>query len=238
MGASVWLRRLPLIAGLALLAVYAGIRLDGALQSRARVRAFDQQRRLYKLPKPRRPLPDRPAVVDFSLWSPNRVQGFLSSLQTGVIPPLAVLRIPKIALEVPVLAGTDEVALNRGVGWIEGTALPSGTGNIGLAGHRDGFFRALKDVRVGDTLELQTLEAQDEYLVDSIEIVTPQDSTVLGPRARPSLTLVTCYPFYFVGNAPQRYIVHASLMAVDPPDGHRLGRTSALTEIGYQEKIQ
>lgn len=124
--------------------------------------------------------------------------------------PLAVLRIPKIRLEVPVCEGTDSLTLNHAVGRIAGTARLGEPGNIGIAGHRDGFFRGLKDVTVGDTVELRSLTGTVAYKVDQVSIVAPEDVSVLSPKAGPSLTLVTCYPFYFVGSAPQRYIVSAS----------------------------
>ena len=132
-------------------------------------------------------------------------------------PPLAVLRIPKVHLEVPVLDGTDDLTLNRGVGHIVGTVRPGEDGNIGIAGHRDGFFRALKDVGPGDTIELVTPKRVVRYAVDQIVLVRPEDVSVLQPRSRPSLTLVTCYPFYFVGSAPQRYIVQASVVGPELP---------------------
>jgi sortase A len=113
-------------------------------------------------------------------------------------------------LEVPVLEGTDEPALDRGAGHIEDTALPGTDGNSGIAGHRDGFFRVLKDVTAGDTVELETLSGVQIYRVDRTWIVTPQDVSVLDPTPSPALTLVTCYPFYFVGAAPQRFIVRAT----------------------------
>ena len=133
--------------------------------------------------------------------------------QAGLRTPgesLAVLRIPALHLEVPVLEGTDEVTLNRGVGRIAGTSLPGQGGNIGIAGHRDGFFRRLKDIRTGDAIELITMSGTDAFVVDQIRITDPADVSVLRPRAKRSLTLVTCYPFYFVGPAPNRYIVEAS----------------------------
>ena len=83
------------------------------------------------------------------------------------------------------------------------------SGNIGIAGHRDGFFRVLKDIAVGDLMTLSSSSATKTYAVDQIEIVTPNDVSVLAPRAGPSVTLVTCYPFYYWGDAPQRFIVHA-----------------------------
>jgi sortase A len=124
---------------------------------------------------------------------------------------LAVLRIPALHLEVPVLDGTDEVTLNRGVGRIASTALPGQGGNIGIAGHRDGLFRKLKDVRTGDAIELATISGTDIYVVDRIGVISPNDVAVLQPRTKDSVTLVTCYPFYFVGPAPRRFIVQASL---------------------------
>ena len=107
--------------------------------------------------------------------------------------------------------GTDDPVLNRGVGRIVGTAQVGQTGNMGIAGHRDGFFRGLKDVVLGDVLELDTTSGKQTYIIDSIKLVTPDDVSVLRNEPTSALTLVTCYPFYFVGSAPQRYIVHASL---------------------------
>jgi sortase A len=85
------------------------------------------------------------------------------------------------------------------------------TGNIAIAGHRDGFFRRPKDVHLGDTVDLCSEKGNSRYIVDDIVIVPPEDVSVLTPRSPPTLTLVTCYPFYFVGNAPLRYIVRASM---------------------------
>jgi sortase A len=111
--------------------------------------------------------------------------------------PLAVLRFEKLNLRVPVFEGTDDWTLDRGAGWIEGTARLGEAGNIGIAGHRDGFFRGLKDVGKGDAIELASTALTATFLVDQIEIVDPEDVAVLQPRPAPSLTLVTCYPFLF-----------------------------------------
>ena len=147
---------------------------------------------------------------DYSLWSNQRTKLHQASPRKP-IESLAVLRIPALHLETPVLDGTDEVTLNRGVGRIAGTSLPRQGGNIGIAGHRDGFFRRLKDIRTGDAIELVTSSGTDVFVVDQIRITSPADVSALRPRAKHSLTLVTCYPFYFVGPAPSRYIVQASL---------------------------
>ena len=127
--------------------------------------------------------------------------------------PLAVLRIPRLQLEVAVLEGTDELTLNRAVGHIEDTAAPGTNGNSGIAGHRDGFFRVLKDINTGDSMELETQRGVDVYRIERTWIVQPDDVSVLDPTATRSVTLVTCYPFYFIGSAPQRFIVRAVLVS-------------------------
>jgi sortase A len=146
---------------------------------------------------------------DLTLWSPQRIAAWQRTLTLPGEVPLAVLRIPRIHLEVPVLAGTSDVTLNRGVGHIEDTAVPGTNGNSGIAGHRDGFFRGLKDVGPGDLIELDTLQGTQNYRIERTWIVAPEEVSVLDPTPAQSITLVTCYPFYFVGSAPQRYIVRA-----------------------------
>ena len=146
---------------------------------------------------------------DQSLWSTIRVNAWRDALREPAVAPLAVLRIPKIHLDVAVLPGTDDRTLDRAVGHIEDTALPGADGNTGLAGHRDGFFRGLKDIVPGDGMVLETLQGTEAYVVERTWIVNPEDVSVLDPTPTQSLTLVTCYPFYFVGSAPQRFIVRA-----------------------------
>ena len=113
-------------------------------------------------------------------------------------------------IQVPVYDGTDDFTLNRGVGRIEGTAVVGAGGNLGIAGHRDSFFRGLKDIAIGDSIDLLTLRGNEAYSVSSIEIVDPADVGVLAPTEYKTITLVTCYPFYYVGHAPKRYIVKAT----------------------------
>ena len=109
--------------------------------------------------------------------------------------------------------GTGQVVLNRGAGRLEDTAEPGTAGNIAIAGHRDGFFRPLKDIEVGAELELKTLDGMQRFAVSEILIVDPLDVSVLDPSNEAMLTLITCYPFYYVGYAPDRYIVRAKLAA-------------------------
>jgi sortase A len=150
---------------------------------------------------------------DQSLWSPERVKAWQETQKQTTPAPLAVLRIPRLGLEVPVLEGTDDWTLNRAVGHIADTAVPGADGNCGIAGHRDGFFRGLKDIRPGDDIELETIATADVYRVERTWIVEPEDVAVLDPTPARSVTLVTCYPFYFVGSAPQRFIVRAVRVA-------------------------
>jgi sortase A len=122
---------------------------------------------------------------------------------------LGSIEIPRIGVSVAVLQGTTSRTLRLGVGHINGTALPGEPGNIGIAGHRDTYFRALKDIRKDDEIHLQTAAGITRYDVDFIQITSPSDVGVLAPTAESSLTLVTCYPFYYIGAAPKRFIVHA-----------------------------
>jgi sortase A len=156
---------------------------------------------------------DQTQSTDYSLWSSQRTKLYRASLGMST-EALAVLRIPRLHLEAPVLEGTDALTLNRGVGRIVGTSRPGQSGNVGIAGHRDGFFRPLKDISVGDLIELVTTSGTDIYAVDRVRITNPADVGALRPKTKPSLTLVTCYPFYLVGPAPKRYIVEASLQQV------------------------
>jgi LPXTG-site transpeptidase (sortase) family protein len=124
---------------------------------------------------------------------------------------LAKLDIPKAGLSVMVTEGVDDATLRVAVGHIPGTRLPGQAGNVGLAGHRDSFFRGLSKVRIGDEITLTTQEAMLHYTVESVRIVSPDDVSVLQDTSYPALTLVTCYPFYYVGPAPQRWIVKARM---------------------------
>jgi sortase A len=122
---------------------------------------------------------------------------------------LGRIEISRIGVAVIMVEGTDEVALRKAVGHISGTAMPGQPGNVGIAGHRDGFFRPLRNIRLNDEITLTTFNGSFHYRVESVKIVTPQDSEVLIDSGGSFLTLVTCYPFYFVGSAPSRFIVRA-----------------------------
>jgi sortase A len=219
-----WLRkleRLLLIFGVLMVVLYAASRIDQTVLSSAELQRFKTQ-------QPARadahgaPLPG--ATPDFTLWAEQRIKDYQESLAAHFPPAIAVLRIPKIHVEVPVLEGTDDLSLNRGVGHVANTAYPGEDGNIAIAGHRDGFFRGLKDIGLGDTLEMVTSGRTETYVIDRIAIVDPSDLSVLQPRAHASLTLITCYPFYFVGSAPKRYVVQASVADPVPANAHAGGQ--------------
>ena len=180
------------------MALYFGARARQTVAADSGLREFERARRSLSWTAP-----------DQTLWSPERVQAWRHSLTASKGTPLAVLKIPSINLEVPILEGTDEVTLDRGVGYIKGTARPGSPGNLGIAGHRDGFFRVLKDLAPGALIEVETLAGTQRYAVQSLFLVDPKDVWVLEQTPSPSLTLVTCFPFYYTGSAPHRYIIKA-----------------------------
>ncbi len=150
--------------------------------------------------------------IDRSLWSRGRKSAYDNAHSTQLELPEALLVIDRIELEVPVRRGIDEVTLNRSVGRVPGSAEPGATGNTVLAGHRDSFFRQLGGVEHGDRIELETLEGRHVYTVEKTLIVAPDAVHVMDQTDASILTLITCYPFYFVGPAPQRYVVQARRM--------------------------
>ncbi len=139
-----------------------------------------------------------------------------ASAKAGAGVVMGRLDIPQLSLSVPVMTDFDPNSLLRGVGHIQGTALPGGLGTMGLAGHRDTFFRPLR--RIAPKMDIRVADGTGtyHYEVDSTEVVTPEQVEVLEIRARPELTLITCYPFDFIGAAPKRFIVHAHLLSASP----------------------
>jgi sortase A len=118
-----------------------------------------------------------------------------------------------VAKAKPMIAeGVESKTLRRSIGHVPGTALPGFTGNVGLSAHRDTFFRHLGDLLKNDVISIETAQGSFDYLVESTTIVDPDEAVVLRDIGRPTLTLVTCYPFYYVGPAPKRFVVHAALM--------------------------
>jgi sortase A len=196
----IWIECIAWVTGIAALAFWTAATASGTIGTRRELQRFAARQSVAVNVSP---------SPDQTLWSPERIRAWSETQKKQAPEPLAVLRIPRINVEAPVLEGTDDWTLNRGVGHIEHTPEPGADGNSGIAGHRDGFFRALKDIHVGDLLEIETVQSVERYRVERTWIVEPEDVTVLDPTQSPSVTLVTCYPFYFVGSAPRRFIVRA-----------------------------
>jgi len=192
-----------LLLGLVLLATFFLARGWGDYKSRSDIAAFEQSAADAENGTSLEP--------DYTLWSSKRIDDYHESNTQRNDAPLAILSIDKLDLKVPVYDGTDEINLNRGAGRIKGTARVDSVGNLGIAAHRDGFFRVLKDIEIGDSIDMLTHQGKTEFVVSSITIVEPSDISVLAPTDNPTITLVTCYPFYFVGHAPKRYIVKGEL---------------------------
>ena len=192
-----------MLGGATLIVLTGFVWFDGIAHSRSAVAEFDRIKDLVV------------SSADQLTWSESRKVEYQRALSEEAGATLAVLRIESTGIEVPVFDSTGKTALNRGAGHVAGTALPGTTGNIAIAGHRDGFFRSLKDIKIGAQIELTTLYDQQEYRVADMKIVDPLDVSVLSPTEETVITLITCYPFYFVGSAPERFIVRATLM--QPP---------------------
>jgi sortase A len=148
--------------------------------------------------------------------SPTGTSGRLK-VEIGTV--VARLDAPAVKLSTAVLEGSDDAILNRGAGHIEDTALPGESGNIGIAGHRDTIFRPVRRLRIGDELTLSTSDRVYRYRISRTLIVGPDDVYVLDPTSQPMLTLVTCYPFDFIGHAPKRFIVQATIVGAEGQEG-------------------
>lgn len=208
-----WLERLLLLIGLICLGTVAYAYFD------ARITAREEGRRLDAAIRERQQhaaSDARPATETDSF------SGLSAPVKPAPVPPAPVkleegelvgrLEVPRLGLSTIVLEGVEDRTLRRGAGHIPGTGLPTApgaAGNVGIAGHRDSFFRPLKDIGKNDIITLTTPEGTYRYQVEWTRVVAPEDTEVLADGGAPELTLVTCYPFYYVGSAPQRFIVRA-----------------------------
>ena len=189
-----WLERALFVAGIVSLSYVGYVNVEAALYQAYERRALDE---LLRRPPGVMPAPDRPRLV------------------TRRPPPSATslgrIDIPRLGVSAAVRAGADARTLDLAVGHIPGTALPGDPGNVGLAGHRDTFFRRLRDIRGDDEIRIVTPDATHIYTVERTLVVAPEDVWVLDSSGSAVLTLVTCYPFTYIGSAPQRFIVRARL---------------------------
>ncbi len=194
MTVATWIRvgrRLFAIVGLAALGYCAVVWMGARLYQSQEMRRFTRKAHIGALPAAPHQAPPRALLVP----------------PDGAL--VGKLEIPRIRLSVIVVEGVDDRDLEHAVGHIPGTALPGESGNIGLAGHRDTFFRALRAIRSNDSITLSTLKKSYRYRVISTKVVPPDDVQVLYPAGRDTLTLVTCFPFDYIGPAPRRFIVRA-----------------------------
>lgn len=145
--------------------------------------------------------------------APRLEVGEPTRLEVG--EPVGRLLVPRLDLDVVVAHGSDARTLRRAAGHLPGSPLPVAGGNVAVAGHRDRHFRPLKDIEVGDEIEMVTPDGSFRYQVEWMRVLDPDDVWVLHPTTEPALTLVTCYPFYYVGSAPDRFVVRARRVAAE-----------------------
>ena len=174
---------------------------------------------------------------DQSMWAEKMIGKYEKAKDTGGAP-LAMLKIERLNVEAPVYFGTDRITLDRGIGIVKGTANLDEVGNIGISGHRDSFFRPLKDIKLGDKIEMRTPEGIQDFEVTDISIVDALDVSVLDPTDTTVLTLITCHPFYYVGYAPDRYIVKATPTPVNDSGNTDQQRSMQETTISAASGIQ
>jgi|SRR5687767_430256 len=195
-----WLERLLLVIGIACLGYYGYVSAESALYQAYETRELDAI--LASVPPAPPAASSGPAVT----VTPRTVPKAGSAVGR--------LEIPRLGISAVVRAGSDARTLRLAVGHIPGTALPGEQGNVGLAAHRDTFFRRLGEIREDDEVRMVTAEGTFTYRVQGTQVVNPSDVWVLNPTDAPALTLVTCYPFTYVGSAPRRFIVRAQLAAL------------------------
>ena len=203
-----WCRYPFLIIGLIALGYYGYVLLDAKVYQAYESWRFQQALKSVTESHGSRekPYPLHPATVPAAIGSAGTESPETASREGST---LGRIEIRSIGLSVMILEGTDGRTLRRAVGHIPGTALLGEQGNVAIAGHRDTFFRRLRNIHVHDEITLMTLKGMYRYRVESTKLVEPQDMSVLNNSDEAILTLVTCYPFYFVGPAPQRFIVRA-----------------------------
>jgi len=218
-----WIEFLFLIVGLVAVDCYIWVTVEAQISQSYDSWAFDQTRAgrqasvsefiRYELGLSPAPAPAVQNAED------NPSEGLIKPNQTHTPLPVDTLigriKIPRLGINAMVREGAGEETLRTAIGHIPETALPGISGNVGIAGHRDTFFRPLRNIKHDDRITLETERGTYQYEVQSVQIVKPQDVSVLAPTKSPTLTLVTCYPFYYVGSAPKRFIVHAREVGPD-----------------------
>ncbi len=214
----VWIERILLLAGILCLGTYVWAYVDARLYEK-------EQDRLLQHAMAAGPPP--PVRGTHAAAETDSFESLQTSAEEKPAPPpvgdgelIGRIKVPRLGVSAILMEGVGKKTLRRGAGRIPDTAMPSEeAGNVGIAAHRDSFFRGLKDIQEDDTVELTTLEGTFRYKVEWTKIVEPDDVSVLAPTDDAALTLVTCYPFYYVGSAPKRFIVRALRIREFIPSG-------------------
>jgi len=204
-----WASNFFFIVGIVALGYVSVALLDARLYQAREARGFEEALQARKAARPSSGLQKPPASLPPS--QPNRTATQHVELIRGSAA-WGRIEIKSVGLSSIIMEGVDRETLRRGVGHITGTALPGQPGNVALAGHRDTFFRSLRNVRKNDEITLETLDGHYRYRVDFTQVVAPEHTEALNSSGVAILTLVTCYPFSYVGPAPQRYIVRAHMI--------------------------
>jgi sortase A len=187
-----FLQRMCVALGLAALAYAGSATAYGSITQRNASRAFDRQ-----------------TIAAAAVVNAGRASLHADRHDLAEGDLVGRLEIPRVGISVMVLQGDEERTLAAGAGHVPGTPSPGGDGNVVIAAHRDTYFRKLEGVLPGDRIRVATARRSYEYVVESTEIVDPEDTRVMESRDRNELTLITCFPFYYVGAAPRRFVVHA-----------------------------
>ena len=204
----------PLTGHAARLALLALLSFSCALHSHD-VQADDTW---YRLPDP-----------DQSDWSSKRLERYSQLDRSRLGEPLAIIRVPELAVAARIYPDVYNDALEAGAAWVSATSRPGEVGNIAIAGHRDSFFRPLEGIPLGTRISLTTAEMELKFAVTSVEIVDPLNTSPLAPTATTTLTLITCHPFRYQGFAPDRYIIRAELLEELQPHAERAESASRTT---------
>jgi sortase A len=211
-----WCQRILYVIGILALGYAGFVLLDTKLYQVDLSRQFQEKLNSLKISAVRdETVPVSSLSLDPSYESPLKAERIMVA---GVYRPLlGRIEINTIGVAAMILEGTDARTLRRAVGHIPGTSLPGQRGNIAITGHRDTFFRPLRNIHKNDEIRLTTLSGSYRYEVDTIKVVAPEDMEVLDRSDDAILTLVTCYPFYYVGPAPKRFIVRAHRIPTNQP---------------------
>jgi len=213
-GATLWFSRLLLVAGSVAIVWALYLWVDGQIYQTSERRRFEEIAGSQGLSsaaavKEAPPLPEEPAPMAPQPVIQPLIPGDLATKSPSTGSVLGEMQIARIGLSVMVAEGDSPAVLRRAAAHLKGTALPGQAGNVAIAAHRDTLFRSLRNIRANDTITFATLGGTYKYQVELVEIVAPENTEVLAASPEPTLTLITCYPFYYIGPAPKRFVVRA-----------------------------